>query len=342
VTDSSAVLLDGPWRHLFVAANGARFHVAELGPSTGPNGSPSPAPLAATSGGPLDVSADEPAEPPGASAAKPLVVLLHGFPQMWWTWRHQLEALADAGYRVAALDLRGTGASDKPPQGYDIPTLARDVAGVIRSLGAQEAVVIGQGVGGTIAWSMPTLQPAVTRAVGVLSAVHPSRMHTAAVAWPLLTRTSARRLAFFQLPYFPERRMARGDLAVRVLHEWGAPGWLTPEAAQTYRTAAEVPFAAHSAMEILRWLVRSTPRVDGQRYLSAVRAPVQVPVLHLHGTADRCIPVTVARAENGAPYRFERIPGAGHFLTEEAPERISQLLVDWLASLPSEVTGRRP
>ncbi|MCU1432395.1 MAG: alpha/beta hydrolase fold protein [Actinotalea sp.] len=305
MTDSSAVLVDGPWRHLFVAANGARFHVAVQEP---------------------DADAGEPA---------PLVVLLHGFPQMWWAWRHQMPALAAAGYRVAALDLRGAGASDKPPHGYDMPTLARDVAGVIRSLGAQEAVVVGHGVGGAVAWSMPALQPTVTRAVAALSAPHPARMHTAAVARPLLLRTTARRLAFFQLPYFPERRMTRGDLAVRLLSEWGSPGWLPPDVAQAYRAAAQIPFAAHSAMESLRWLVRSTPRVDGQRYLAAIRTPVAVPVLQMHGTGDRCIPLRVAREDNGLPYRFERVARAGHFLPEEAPDRVTELLLDWLGTLPA-------
>lgn len=300
MADASAVLLEGAWRHRFVAANAARFHVAE-------------------------------AEPTGGDG--PLVVLLHGFPQMWWTWRAQLPALAAAGYRVVAMDLRGTGASDKPPQGYDVPTIARDVAGVIRSLGAAEAVVVGQGTGGTVAWSMPALQPGVTRAVGALSALHPGRMHTAAVARAMLGRTSGRRLAFFQLPYVPERRLARGDLVPRVLAEWGAPGWLTPDVAATYRTAMQVPFAAHSAMETLRWLVRSTPRVDGQRYLAAMRAPVAVPVLQVHGALDRAIPPGVASWGNGAPYRFETVPDAGHFLTEEAPDEVSRLLVEWLAGL---------
>ena len=108
--DASTLLIDGPWRHQFVPANGARFHVAIAGPD------------------------DNDA---------PLVVLLHGMPEFWWAWRHQLPALAAAGYRVAAMDLRGTGASDKPPHGYDVPTLARDVAGLVRSLGADRAVVVG-------------------------------------------------------------------------------------------------------------------------------------------------------------------------------------------------------
>jgi pimeloyl-ACP methyl ester carboxylesterase len=311
VTDQS-VLLDGPWRHTFVPANGARFHVAEAGPT-------------------------------GRGAAKaPLVLLLHGFPQMWWAWRHQLPALAAAGFRAVAMDLRGTGGSDKPPHGYDMPTLTRDVAGVIRSLGADEAVVVGHGVGGTVAWSMAALQPTVTRAVGALSALHPLRMHSGAVARAMLLRSSGRGLAFAQLPWLPERAMTKRDLVPRVLAEWGAPGWLTVDVARTYRAAAQVPFAAHSAMEILRWLVRSTPRVDGQRYLSALRAPVHVPVLQVHGTSDRCIPVSVASWGNGAPYRFETVPAAGHFLPEEAPELTTSLLLDWLGNLPAPTGPARP
>lgn len=308
MSDQSVVLVEGPWQHRLVPANGARFHVAEA-------------------------DSDD-------DARRPLVVLLHGFGQTWWAWRDVLPALAATGYRVVAMDLRGTGASDKPPHGYDVPTLARDVAGVIRSLGAQEAVVVGHGVGGIVAWSMPALEPAVTRAVGAIGALHPVRMHSGAVVRAMLRRTSGRLLAFVQVPWFPERAMVRGALTSRVLAEWGAPGWLTAEVAEGYRLAAQVPFAAHSAMEVLRWLVRSTPRVDGRRYLAALRSPIGVPVLQLHGAADRCIPVQLAGYGTGSPYRFESVPDAGHFLPEEAPEQVTALLTDWLDSLPERPADR--
>ena len=302
--DSSAILMSGPWRHQFVPANAARFHVAVSGP-------------------------DE--------REAPLVVLLHGFPQFWWAWRHQLAALADAGYRVAAMDLRGTGASDKPPQGYDVPTLTRDVAGLIRVLGADRAVVVGHGLGGVVAWSMPALQPGVTQAVAALSAPHPVQLHTLLLRH--LRPATARRLAFFQLPYLPERALTRADLVARLLREWGAPGWLDDATLATYRGAARVPFAAHSAMEQVRWLVRSTPRVDGRRYLAALRTPGQVPTLQLHGEVDRCLPAAhaalpAAVAEVAGPrHRFEIIPGAGHYLPEEAPDRVNALLTAWLAEV---------
>src|SRR5450830_1343310 len=256
--DASTLLIDGPWRHQLVPANGARFHVAIAGPD------------------------DNDA---------PLVVLLHGIPEFWWAWRHQLPVLAAAGYRVAAMDLRGTGASDKPPHGYDVPTLARDVAGLVRSLGADRAVVVGAGTGGEIAWAMPS-----------------------------------------------------SDLVVRLLREWGARGWTTPEIEDMYRQAARVPFAAHSAMERARWLVRSAPRVDGQRYLGALRAAPAVPVLQLHGGEDGCRPAATAAASGrlltrlGAGYRFELIPDAGHFLAEEAPDRVNALLLSWLREVAPTVS----
>jgi len=304
IVDSSAVLMPGPWRHQFVPANAARFHVALAGP-------------------------DE--------REAPLVVLLHGFPQFWWAWRHQIDGLAAAGYRVAAMDLRGTGASDKPPQGYDVPTLTRDVAGLIRSLGADRAVVVGHGLGGAVAWSMPALHPGVTQAVAALSAPHPLHLHTGMRR--SLRPATARHLAFFQLPYLPERALTRSDLVGRLLREWGAPGWLDDDALATYRAAARVPFAAHSAMEQVRWLVRSTPRVDGRRYLAALRTPAQVPTLQLHGDSDRCLPASRAAlpaadaAIAGPQHRFELVPRAGHFLPEEAPDRVTAVLTSWLAEV---------
>src|SRR3954466_2986525 len=101
--DDTCVMIDGPWSHRFVSANGNRFHVVEAG-------------------------------------AGPLVLFLHGFPEFWGAWEEQLTAVADAGFRAAAVALRGYGPSDKPPRGYDGYTLAGDVTGLIRSLGERHAV----------------------------------------------------------------------------------------------------------------------------------------------------------------------------------------------------------
>lgn len=304
--DSSRVLVEGPWRHEFVPANGSRFHVAVAGPD---------------------------------DRETPLVVLLHGFPQCWWAWRHQIPALAATGYRVAAMDLRGTGASDKPPLGYDAVTLARDVAGVIRSLGSQRAVVVGHGVGGGLAWTLPAVAPGVVRAVGAVSAPHPLTFRS---RLPLLLRGgTARHLLYFQLPYFPERSLTRRDLVARLLAEWGAPGFTDDEElVAMYRASARVPFAAHSQLEQLRWLVRSTPRFDGRRYLTALRDAAPVPSLQIHGELDPCLPVAHAASlpqHVGEAARFVAVAGAGHFVPEEAPDQVTALLREWLAVVTPEV-----
>lgn len=300
--DSASLLTDGPWQHRFVTANGARFHVA----------------------------LDE-----GAGREAPLVVLLHDVLGYWWTWRALLPELAAAGYRVAAMDLRGTGASDKPPRGYDVPTMARDVAGVIRSLGSRRAALVGAGTGGEIAFALQALSPEVVAAVAALATPHPSDATDLRHA---LRASAARRVAQMVLPSVPERSLTRGDLLAHLLVEWGgAPLWPPREVLETYRRAVRVPFAAHSQLEHVRWLVRSRPRPDGARYRTALERARPVPVLHLGGIRDGLRPAahmpltrdTAARV--ATTYQFELLNGVGHFLPDEAPDEMSSLLGDWLA-----------
>jgi pimeloyl-ACP methyl ester carboxylesterase len=297
-TDASMALIDGPWEHRFVAANGARFHVAEQGQG-------------------------------------PLVLLLHGFPQFWWAWRHQMEALAAAGYRACAMDLRGFGASDKPPRGYDTRTSAADVASVIRSLGGSEATVAGHGWGGWIAWSMPALRPNVIRAVASLSMPHPLVFRRASFTSSRQLRANSY-LAGLQRPFVPERQMTmHGAYVQRVLREWASPNgiWPSPEEARVYSYAMALPFVGHSAAEYYRWVVRSQVRPDGWRFAARMKTPITVPVLHLHGEDDPTVlPGTAAGSERYCQGPFERqlIPRAGHFLPEEAPDAVSTALVDWL------------
>jgi len=300
--DASSVLVEGPWEHRFVAANGARFHVAEIGQG-------------------------------------PLVVLLHGFPQFWWAWRDQLIALAQAGYHVAAIDLRGYGASDKPPRGYDTFTLAADVASIVRSLGKGNAAIIGHGWGGWIAWSMPTMQPAVTRAVAALGMPHPLVLRRASVRNPAQVRANAY-LAGLQRPFVPEHQMSKGPAYVeRLLGAWSAPGGLWPphDLALRYAEAMALPFVAHSAAEYYRWVVRSQWRLDGRRFAHCLKSAITVPVLQLQGEEDRAVvPALAPRSATYVEGLFEQhfIADAGHFLPEEAPAEVNAHLVRWLNSLP--------
>ncbi len=301
--DAASVLVQGPWEHRLVAANGARFHVAVQGEG-------------------------------------PLVLLLHGFPQFWYTWRHQLVALAECGYQAAAVDLRGYGASDKPPKGYDTYTATADAAALVRSLGEERAVVVGQGLGAWIAWSMPALQPEATRAIAALSMPHPIVARHGSLTDSAQRRASAY-LIGLQWPFLAERRMTRGDSEVRrLLTAWASPSgdYPTEEDVRQYADAMALPFVAHSAAEYYRWIGRNQLRWDGPIFNRRVSVPIDVPVLHLHGIDDGCM------LEHGAersgrfvrgPYTYRPVPGAGHFLTEEAPDVVNAALLSWLDRLSS-------
>lgn len=298
--DSSVVLVPGPWEHRYVAANGARFHVASAGHG-------------------------------------PLVLLLHAFPQFWWTWRHQLVGLAAAGYRAVALDLRGYGASDKPPSGYDASTLTADVAGVIRSLGEADAVVVGHGIGGWLAWTLPMSHPDVVRAVAIVGCPHPA----AALSGPAFLARARAALPLIRLsrPFHPEREMARGPAYVhRLLVSWrGADvGWPSAEESSRYAEAMAIPFVAHSAVEGYRWLVRARLHMQGRQYLRSVHQVVRVPTLQLHGTHDQVVGCALAERSRRwvvAPYTWRLIDGAGHAPQEQRPAEVTGVLVDWLTQL---------
>lgn len=300
-TDYTCALADGPWQHEYVPANGSRFHVATAGP--------------------VRTHGD----------TQPLVLLLHGFPQTWWAWRRQLATLSDAGLRVAAMDVRGVGASDKPPSGYDVPTRTRDVAGVVRSLGHDRAIVVGAGTGGVLAWAMAAMQPGVTAGVAALSAPHPLRLHVPGRR--LLTPAARRYLALTQVPGLPERRLVDGDAVAAVLRT-GAARPLPDDVVDRYHQGMRIPFVARSSVEALRWLTRSSLRPDGRRYLAALRRRVDVPVLQVHGGRDGFLRRATADVDGAAlarDFRFEVVEDAGHYLAEEAPDAVDAVLLEWLS-----------
>ncbi len=301
--DSSIVLVDGPWTHRTVRANGIAVHVAEAG--TGP-----------------------------------LVLLLHGFPQFWWAWRQQLTDLADAGFRAVAVDLRGYGASDKPPRGYDAPNLAADMAQLVTALGESDAMVVGTDFGGLLAWTMAARHPA-----GGAQPGHRRRRPSAAAAlgrWSPASagqrRASAYALRTFQVPRRPEQLLARDSRYVRaaVRHAGPGPRWRgTPRYVadvERYAEAMRIHPVAYCAAEYFRWLVRSLVRPDGRRFAESLRAPITAPVLHLHGDLDSCVLPSTAQGSGQyvtGDYEYRVLDGVGHFPHNEVPDLVSGELVRW-------------
>jgi len=269
----------------------------------------------------------------------PAVVLLHGFPTFWWTWRRQVTALADAGYRAIAMDLRGYGGSDHPPDGYDPRTLAADVAGVIRSLGEENAVIVGHGWGGLVAWSTAVLEPETVRAIAPVSMPHPRQLRRA-----LLRRggqRSAMRYATsFQLPLIPESRLAAHDAQriIDLMTSWSHDvSWLDEPTTDAFRAAFLRWPTPHTAVEYHRWGARSSIRPDGLSYMSLMEAPLQRAVLQVHGAMDpMMLPSSVDGSENYVRGSYQRIDlDTGHFPHEEKPEAFNAALIDWLPTVTS-------
>ena len=299
--EDDSVLRPGPWRHRTVRANGIALHTAELGEG-------------------------------------PLVVLVHGFPEFWWTWRQQLVDLADAGFRAVAVDLRGYGASDKPPRGYDAPTLTGDVAGLVTALGHRDAVFVGSGIGGLLAWAAGSLQPDVVRSIVVLGAAHPRRLRHAVFTDPAgQGRASSYAWSGFQLPRRPEWTLTKQPGYVRSLFDrWAGPQWRASEdyetATEVYAAAMRIHPVAHLSLEAFRWMVRSIPRGDGRGYMHALRNPITAPVLQLHGEFDSCVLPSTAQGSGRyvtGEYEWRSVAGAGHFLQEEAPGLVSGEIIRW-------------
>jgi pimeloyl-ACP methyl ester carboxylesterase len=295
--EESVVLADGPWTHREVTANGARFHLVEHGPADGP-----------------------------------LVLLLHGFPEFWWSWRHQLIGLADAGFRVVAPDLRGYGGSDKPPRGYDQYTLSSDVAGMIRALGAPRAHLVGNDWGGLLAWAVGTLHPSIVASLTILDMPHPVRLRHALLRDPAQIKASSY-IGLFQLPKLPEARLVKDDAAYveRLLRRWGGPGFPDAETAARCRAAMQISGVAHSSMEWYRWAVRSLTRPSGVRFLKLMSGGVQAPVLQLHGALDRCLLPSTAEGSGAyahGGYTMRVLDGIGHFPHEECPDLVNALIAE--------------
>lgn len=292
--------IEGPWTHREVAANGARFHVAEAG-------------------------------------SGPLVLLVHGWPQFWWAWRHQLTALAAAGYRAVAVDLRGVGGSDRTPRGYDPSNMALDLTGVIRSLGASHATVVGHDWGGFLGWTAAAMRPALVRRLAVVSGPHPRVLRRA-----LLTDrrqiTAADHLLAFQRPWLPERQLAADGAAAvgDYLTAWTAPGH-HPDDKQllTYRQAMLLSNTRHCSIEPFRWLMRSMARPDGFQFSRRMNRELRLPVLQLHGAEDPVLLEETARGGgeyvgDGGSYQWQLLTGVGHYPHEESPEQVNAALLDWL------------
>ena len=258
------------------------------------------------------------------------VVLLHGFPEFWYSWRHQIGPLVDAGLSVAAVDLRGYNLSDRPAgvAAYRLRQLVEDVAAVVRATGRPRAHVVGHDWGGLIAWAFAGVYPELLDKLVILNAPH-MRLYGDAVRRHPLLAFRAWYVAFFALPAVPEWALAAGDYAaVRRLFERGPArrAAFTRTDVERYVEALRRPGALTAALNYYR----ANAGTGGLRLAGPAR--VEAETLVIWGDEDPVLrPGLVRGLDRVAPRsRLHRLPGVGHWVQSEAPEEVSRVLVEFL------------
>jgi pimeloyl-ACP methyl ester carboxylesterase len=298
----------------------------------------------------------------------PLVVLLHGFPEGWYSWRHQLGALAASGFHAVAPDQRGYGRTDRPDpiESYDILTLTADIVGLVQELGRDEAVVVGHDWGAPVAWHCALLRPDVFRAVGLLSVPYLPRVWGAPRPTTAMRAIGGEGGEFYQL-YFQEPGRAEADLEAdvrrtmttllyalsgdppsekrwrfvvgkgqRLLDTGGFPDRL-PE----WLTEADInhfvgEFTRTGFRGALNWYRNMDRMWETTRFLCG--AKLRQPALFAAGERDAVIemyrPAYEALPVNVPDLRSNTLlPGAGHWVQQERPAEVNRLLLEFLSGL---------
>ncbi|MFD7597630.1 alpha/beta fold hydrolase [Kitasatospora sp. NPDC059812] len=300
--------------------------------------------------------------------AGPLVLLLHGFPESWYSWRHQLPVLAAAGYRAVAIDVRGYGRSSRPEEvtAYRMFDLVEDNVAVVHALGERSAVIVGHDWGSTIAANSALIRPDVFRAVGLLSVPYlPRGGPRPSEVFGQLGGDEEFYVSYFQEPGRAEAEIepdVRGWLAgfyaalsADTMPAAGAPdphfvsrggtlrdrfpagrrpGWLSVEELDVYAGEFE-----RTGMSGALGRYRNMDR-DWEDLADFDGAPVTQPSLFIGGSRDAS---TTWLADAIAAYpatlpgllSSHILDGCGHWVQQERPTEVNRILTDWLASLPS-------
>lgn len=257
----------------------------------------------------------------------PAVVLLHGFPEFWFGWRHQIAPLADAGFRVLVPDQRGYGLSDKPEAvtAYELDTLAADVIGLLDALEIPAAHIVGHDWGGVVAWQTAQCYNNRVRKLIIINAPHPYAMRGYAFRHPAQLLRSAY-IAFFQLPVIPEAllRAHRFRVLRNVLRASSRPGTFGCEIIAYYEQAWAQPGALTAMLNWYRAAGRSLPKKPpGQ---------IRAPVLLIWGKQDPFLQAGLAKASlewcsNGHTLLFE---DEGHWVQHERADELNAVIVQFL------------
>jgi pimeloyl-ACP methyl ester carboxylesterase len=295
----------------------------------------------------------------------PLVVLCHGWPESWYSWRHQLPALAEAGFRVVAPDQRGYGQTDKPEpiEAYHILNLVSDVVGLVNSLGEERAVIVGHDWGAPVAWTSALIRTDMFRGLGLLSVPYSPRLPVRpAVMFKAITQQKNFYQDYFQEPGKVEKELEadvhRTMLAALYCGSGDAPAedrfkflfeknqrfvdtFVIPDHLPPWLSEQDLAFFTNEFKQAgfrggINWYRNidrnweMTPFLDGAKIIR--------PTVFAAGDRDVVIEMAAdgyKNLENNVANLFKKhlIPGAGHWVQQERPAEINQLLIEFLHSL---------
>jgi epoxide hydrolase 4 len=256
-----------------------------------------------------------------AQGRGPLVVMIHGFPDYWATWKPLMKTLNAAGYRTAALDLRGYNLSDKPAgvAAYAMPNLVGDVAAVIAAEGQKDAIVIGHDWGAAIAWNVAMSRPDVVNRLVILSVPHP-----AGLARELATNKAQQEGSNYA-------RNFQKPGSEKMLTAEGLAGWVKDPAEKPGYVAA---FRRSDFGSMMNYYRANYPSGTGEAVAPApAYPPIKVPVLVIHGMKDTALN---AAGHNGTWEHVQgdttilMVPNAGHFVQHDAEKLVNATIRDWL------------
>ena len=294
-------VLEGPWKHDYITVNGVRLHYVTQGEG-------------------------------------PLMLMLHGFPEFWYSWRHQIPAFA-GDFKVVAIDMRGYNDSDKPrdKSAYVMPEFIKDVKGVIEGLGYEKCVLVAHDWGGAIAWAFAYAHPEMVERLIVMNLPHPA-MFAKGIRKPRQLLRSWY-VFFFQLPLAPEWFLRRGDY--KAVGD-AFTGMVVNKAAfskadiEAYKDAAARPGALTAMVNYYRNALNGARR---QQELGVLG----VPTLMIWGERDSALgkELTYGTEEYVRDLRINYIPNCSHWVQQEQPELVNQYMSEFLADYRQDV-AREP
>ena len=257
--------------------------------------------------------------------SKPLVLLLHGFPECWYSWRHQIPVLAEY-FRVVAPDLRGYNLSEKPREvsAYHLNYLVEDVLALADYYGAEQFYLVGHDWGAMIAWATALLHPERVLKLAALQVPHPRRFLENMKGNQLQASCY---VAAFQVPGLPELMISLNNY--RLIEEiltatTSKPGTFSQADIQVFKEACAQPGALTAGINYYR------ANLGLNNQLQQFQDPVKVPTLFIYGEKDFAIlPETVKDLKKyvDSAYQEVRLPDCGHWVQQEAPEAVNQALM---------------